>query len=154
MERSLRESTDSSRFNKAEYIQIVNNFSYMEGAVIDDSNNQTRVSLMLFVMLRLAALRKVALEVMRMDKDEEKSESSLSINVNKKSLRLFQTDIDDCWGKMFTKFKERCESVTKIRSDGFNNSSILLENQDTGKTYSKCIKKLMSLEYVRYVFEY
>ena len=158
MERSLRESNDSSPFNKAECIQIVSNFTYMEGAIIDDSNNLTRVSLMLFVMLRLAALRKVALKVMRMNKNEEKSKSSLPINVNKQSLRVidfFRPDIDDCWVKTFTKFKERCETVTKIGSDGFNNSSILLENQDTGKTYSKCMKKLiMSLEYVRYVFEY
>ena len=155
VERSLRESTDSSPFNKAESVQIVNNFTYMEGAVIE---NLTRVSLMLFVMLRLAALRKVALKVMRMNKNEEKSKSSLPINVNKQSLRVidfFRPDIDDCWVKTFTKFKERCESVTKIGSDGFNNSSILLENQDTGKTYSKCMKKLiMSLEYVWYVFEY
>ena len=158
VERSLRESNDSSPFNKAECIQIVSNFTYMEGAIIDDSNNLTRVSLMLFVMLRLAALRKVALEVMRMDKDEEKSESSLPINVNKQSLRVIdfcRPDIDDCWSKMFTKFKERCESVTKIYSDGFYDSSILLQNQDIGKTYSKCMKKLiMSLEYVWYVFEY
>ena len=158
LELSLKEIINFSPFNKAECIQNVTNFTYMEGAVIDDSNNPTRVSLMLFIMMKLAALQRVVLEFMRIEKDEEKSESSFLINVSKQSLRVtdfLRPDVDDCWRKIFTKFKESCESVSKIGSDGFHDSSILLENQDTGKTYSKCIKKLiMPLENVRYVFEY
>ena len=131
----------------------------MQGAVTDDPSNPTKVLLIVFVALKLAALQKVILEVVWMEKEKGKSKLILSICDDEQKLSLSdfsRCDVDGVQNNRYIKFKENCESVCKIGADEFHDSPspLLLKNQDAASAYSNCIKKLvLSLQYTWYVFE-
>ena len=156
MEHSWKESADSSPFNKAAFIQSANS-THVKGAVIDDPSNPARVLLIVFVALKVAALQKLVLEVVRMEKYKEKTKLIFPINEDEQKLRLSDFSIcgvDDVRNNTCSKFKDNFQSVCKIGADEFHDSSSLLKKQDATSTYSKCIKKLvMSLQYIWYVFQ-
>ena len=156
VEQNWKESPDSSPSNKAAFIQNVNS-TYTKGAVTDDPSNPTRVLLIVFLALKLAALRKVILEVVWMEKEKGKSKLILSICDDEQKLRLSdfsRCDVDGVQNNRYIKFKENCESVCKIGADEFHDSPLFFKNQDAASAHSNCIKKLiMSLQYIWYVFE-
>ena len=102
-------------------------------------------------------LKKLVLEVVRMEKYKEKSKLIFSINEDEQKLRLsdfLRCDVDDVRENTCIKFKENSESVCNVGADEFHDSPSLLKKQDAAITYSKCIKKVvMSLQYIWYVFE-
>ena len=156
VEYSWKESPNSRPFTKAAFIQSVNS-TYVKGVAIDDPSNPVRVLLIVFVAWKAAALQKLVLEVMWMEKYKEMSKLIFSINEDEQKLRLsdfLRCDVDDVWENTCIKFKENSESVCNIGADEFHDSPSLLKEQDAAITYSKCIKKVvMSLQYIWYVFE-
>ena len=158
MEHSWKESPDSSPFSKAAFIQIVSS-AYVKGAVIDGPSNPTRLLLFVFVALKVAALQKLILEIVRMEKERGKSKLIFPIYDDDDEQKLRFTDfsrcnVDDVRNNTYIKFKKNCEIICKIGDDGFHDSPSLLKNQDAASAYSKSIKTLlMSLEYIWYVFE-